>query len=69
VSETGADTSFEGEFGAGIAFAPYGDLAATCIQLLQNPAGRREVAEAGFGRFKAMPQSDYLRQALAAARV
>jgi hypothetical protein len=65
VSETGADTAFEREFGSGIAFAPYAALAETCMRLLQNPAARREVADAGFERFKAMPQTEYLRRALA----
>jgi hypothetical protein len=31
------------------------------------PAARREVADAGFSRFKAMPQTEYLQRALAAA--
>jgi hypothetical protein len=65
VSETGSDTAFEGQFGSGIAFAPYAALADTCTRLLQDPAGRRAVAEAGFGRFKAMPQTEFLQRALA----
>jgi hypothetical protein len=35
------------------------------MRLLQNPDARRAVAEAGFERFKAMPQAEYLRRALA----
>ena len=65
VSETGSDTAFENQFGSGIAFAPYAALAETCMRLLQNPAARRAVAEAGFDRFKAMPQTEYLQRALA----
>jgi hypothetical protein len=65
VSETGADTAFEKRFEPGIAFAPYDKLAETCVRLLQNPAVRRELAEAGFERIKALPQTEYLRRALA----
>ena len=65
VSETGADRAIEQQFEPGIAFAPYEKLAETCMRLLQNPAARRETAEAGFARIKAMPQSEYLRRALA----
>ncbi len=35
------------------------------MRLLQNPVTRREVAEAGFERFRAMPQTEYLQRALA----
>jgi hypothetical protein len=65
VSETGADRGIEQQFEPGIAFAPYEKLAETCVRLLQNPAARRETAEAGFTRIKSMPQTEYLRQALA----
>jgi hypothetical protein len=65
VSETGADRAIEQQFEPGIAFAPYEKLAETCVRLLQNPAARRETAEAGFTRIKSMPQTEYLRQALA----
>jgi hypothetical protein len=64
VSETGADRAIEQQFEPGIAFAPYEKLAETCMRLLQNPAARRETAEAGFARIKTMPQSEYLRRAL-----
>jgi len=64
VSETGADRAIEQQFEPGIAFAPYEKLAETCMRLLQNPASRRETAEAGFACIKAMPQSEYLRRAL-----
>jgi hypothetical protein len=67
VSETGSDTAFENQFGSGIAFAPYAALAETCVRLLQNPAERKAVAEAGFARFSAMPQAEYLQRALATA--
>jgi hypothetical protein len=40
-----------------IAFAPCAALAETCMRLLQNPDARRVVAEAGFDRFKSMPQT------------
>ena len=66
VSETGADTTFEKRFEPGVAFAPYDKLAATCVQLLQNSAARQETAEAGLERMKALPQTEYLRRALAA---
>jgi hypothetical protein len=65
VSETGSDSAFESQFGSGIAFAPYAKLAETCTRLLQNPAEREAVAGTGFNRFKAMPQTEYLKQALA----
>ena len=65
VSETGSDTAFEKQFESGVAFAPYAALAETCMQLLQNPAEREAVAGTGFNRFKAMPQTEYLKRALA----
>jgi hypothetical protein len=65
VSETGSDTAFEKQFESGVAFAPYAALAETCTRLLQNPAERQAVAEAGLNRFKAMPQTEYLKRALA----
>ena len=65
VSESGADTTFEKRFEPGIAFAPYDKLAETCVRLLQNPAARQEMANAGFERIKALPQTEYLRRALA----
>jgi hypothetical protein len=65
VSETGSDTAFEKQFESGVAFAPYAALAETCMQLLQNPTEREAVAGAGFNRFKAMPQTEYLKRALA----
>ena len=65
VSESGADTAFEKRFEPGIAFAAYDKLAETCVRLLQNPAARREMADAGFERIKALPQTEYLRRALA----
>ena len=65
VSEAGADTVFEKQFEPGIAFSPYDKLAETCVRLLQKPAARRELAEAGFERIRALPQTEYLRRALA----
>ena len=65
VSETGSDTAFEKQFESGVAFAPYAALAETCMRLLQNPTEREAVAGAGFNRFKAMPQTEYLKRALA----
>jgi len=65
VSETGSDTAFEKQFESGVAFAPYAALAETCMRLLQNPTEREAVAVAGFNRFKAMPQTEYLKRALA----
>lgn len=66
VSETGSDAPFEKRFDPGVAFAPYDRLAGTCMLLLQNPIARRELAEAGFSRMAALPQTEYLRRALAA---
>jgi hypothetical protein len=65
VSETGADRAIEQQFEPGIAFSPYDKLAETCITLLRNHDARRDTAEAGFARIKALPQTEYLRQALA----
>ena len=65
VSETGSDTTFEKQFESGVAFAPYAALAETCMRLLQNPVEREAVAETGFNRFKAMPQTEYLKRVLA----
>jgi hypothetical protein len=65
VSETGADRAIEQQFEPGIVFSPYDKLAETCITLLRNHDARRDTAEAGFTRIKALPQTEYLRQALA----
>jgi hypothetical protein len=66
VSETGSDAPFERQFEPGVAFAPYGMLAETCMRLLQNPTARRDLAESGFNRIAALPQTEYLRRALSA---
>ena len=41
----------------------------TCMRLLQNPTARRDLAEAGFDRIAALPQTEYLRRALFIAAV
>jgi hypothetical protein len=64
VSEIGTDRPFERQFEPGVAFAPYHKLAETCIQLLQNPTNRRELAQSGFDRIVSLPQTKYLRRAL-----
>jgi hypothetical protein len=68
VSEIGSDTPFERQFEPGVAFAPYRMLAETCMRLLQNPTARRDLAEAGFNRIVALPQTEYLRRALSATQ-
>lgn len=64
VSETGRDPA-EREFAAGVAFADYGQLVATCLQLLEAPAERDRLAEAGFQLVCKRPMAAYLGAALA----
>ena len=65
VSETGADALLEEPFEAGVAFAPYDQLAERCMELLNDSDRRRTVAAHGFDRMTSFSQREYLRQALA----
>ncbi len=66
VSETGSDAAFESQFASGVAFAPYDMIAETCTRLLRDTGARRDLAQAGFDRMVALPQTEYLRRALVA---
>jgi len=65
VSETGSDPAYENQFRDAVAFVPYDGLAEACAVLLRDPQARRKLAEDGFERMQRLPQTDYLRQALA----
>lgn len=64
VSESGNDPA-ERDYAEGVAFAEYGDLAGTCLRLLESPTDRERIAEAGFRLISARPMADGLRAALA----
>ncbi len=64
VSESGYDEALEAQLKAGVAFAPYDDLADTCLQLLDNASERARLAAAGFERFSSMSQVPLLKRAL-----
>lgn len=61
VSEESMDT-YPGVTNA-LAFAPYKDLSKKCQEVLNN--GYRKLAEDGFKAFSALPESEYLKAALA----
>ncbi len=65
VSETGDDQHLESPFADGVAFAPYEDLAETCLAFLANPSARTSVAERGRAAFRARPQTTFTETALA----
>lgn len=64
VSETGHDAELETPLKDAVAFAPYAQLAETCLRLLDNHEARANQAEAGFERFRALSQVPMLKQAL-----
>jgi tetratricopeptide (TPR) repeat protein len=66
VSERGCDLAEEAPFDDGVAFAPYEGLVDQCLELLARPDQRRRIAEAGFRAMCARPESEYLKEALAA---
>lgn len=65
VSEAGEDASLEDSFRGGIAFAAYGDLVATCRQLIADDQARSALASRGFELFAARDQTRMLESALA----
>jgi predicted O-linked N-acetylglucosamine transferase (SPINDLY family) len=64
VSECNTETDIEEDLRSAIAGAPYDQLVATCVALLQNPQARRELAERGVQVMAARNQGDILRAAL-----
>jgi hypothetical protein len=68
VSETGHDSTLEGPLRDGVAFAPYDDLAETCLRLLEQPRERARLAARGFADFSALSQVPMLQRALASTR-
>ncbi len=66
VSENGADTALEASIGAGVAFAPYEELADTCIRLLDNHGERQRIAVLGYEWFAARSLVPMLKCALEA---
>ncbi len=65
ISEPGQDKELEAPFAGGIVFAPYENLAQTCLEYLVKPKERKAIAAAGFEQFRKMKQTDYLDAALA----
>ena len=70
VSERGASAQEEAPFEECIAFAAHADLARTCLELLENPAERARLGEAGRRVMESRPAARFLAAALsdAAAR-
>ena len=64
VSETGRDSGLEEPLRGGIAFAPYNDLAGTCLRLLEQEDERARLAAQGFELFSAHSQVPMLKRAL-----
>ena len=67
VSECNAQTDIEDDMRAAIAGAPYDELVATCLALLEKPQVRSELAERALAVMAARNQADILRPALAGA--
>lgn len=64
VSETGRDPELEAPLADGVAFAPYQDLAQTCVALIGDDLARDQLAQRGFERFSAISQIAQLKAAL-----
>lgn len=64
VSERGADAEEEADLAAGVVFADYPDLVERCCALVDQPAARRQVAQAGLRLMRARPVERYLAEAL-----
>lgn len=64
VSESGADRALEASIGDGVAFAPYEELAETCIRLLEDNQERQRIAMRGFDWFRARSLVPMLKLAL-----
>jgi len=65
VSEDGIDAGLEHEFAAGVAFAPYDELAAECAYLCNVAAERELMEQRGFDFVSRRLQCDYLREPVA----
>jgi hypothetical protein len=64
VSEKGGDESLEAPLKDGVAFVGYEDLVATCLDLLDSPEKREELAKSGYQAFQSISQSAALKYAL-----
>ena len=66
VSERGSDPAEEASFASAVAFADHDQLVDTCLALLQQPAERQRLGEAGLGLMRARPEDQFLAPALRA---
>ena len=57
VSERGSDPAEEAGFASAVAFADHDQLVDTCLALLQQPAERQRLGEAGLGLMRARPRT------------
>ncbi len=64
VSEPGSDPGVRGELELGVAFAPYGELVATCLRYARRPQERRAIARRGAQLFRLRDAADVLRTVL-----
>ncbi len=67
VSENGSDL-FEKQFSSAVAFAPYDQLADTCLRLLTDANARKQLAAQGRAFMQACPEDTYLETALEAEK-
>jgi 2-polyprenyl-3-methyl-5-hydroxy-6-metoxy-1,4-benzoquinol methylase len=66
VSERGADAAEDEAFAGAVAFAPYQELVATCLRLLERADEQSRLAAAGLALMRERPQERFLAPALAA---
>lgn len=64
ISERGSDVEAEAEFVEGIVFANYEDLVKNCLDFLERPQDRRQIAATGFDLMSNRPESIYLEAAI-----
>lgn len=66
VSERGADAEESARFEGGLAYCGYDQLAGTCLRYLGDERARAGIAARGQELMYALPQTEYLRPAIAA---
>lgn len=64
ISEGGSDSKEETEFSQGLVFAEYHNLVKVCLDYLDRPSERKQIAEKGFQLIVQHPQKGYLMDAL-----
>lgn len=64
ISERGGDPTEESDFESGIVFSDYENLVETCLNFLNRPTERAQIAQAGFNLMSQRSESDYLSKVL-----